>query len=201
MEIKTSSYIGSFPSVGSCPKEERPEYAFIGRSNVGKSSLINMITGRNNMARISKKPGKTQMINYFLIDGTWNLVDLPGYGYAKISKSKRQEWRIMVEGYLIKRELLQCAFVLIDANISPQQIDLEFINWLGQVTIPFAILFTKADRSKPAEIEKNVENFREKLLETWNALPPQFITSANSGIGKLEILGLIAEVNDKFYHG
>ncbi len=199
MEIVLAAYSGSFPSESRCPRDEKPEYAFIGRSNVGKSSLINMLTGRKNMARVSKTPGKTQMINYYLINGDWFLVDLPGYGYAKISKTKRQEWRRMVEGYLVKREQLQCAFILIDANVKPQKIDIEFINWLGEVQVPFVIVFTKTDKSRPEQIEQSIEEFRTALLEHWHELPQQFMTSSNSRAGKDEILHFINELNLQHY--
>ncbi len=188
-------YVGSYPSISSCPKDERPEYAFIGRSNVGKSSLINMLTGRNGLARISKKPGKTQMINYFLVKEEWYLVDLPGYGYAKISKKKRREWEIMIEGYLQHRKSLACAFVLIDANIPAQQIDIDFMNWLGDKQVPFIIVYTKTDRLKPAEVQPNIDSIRTTLLEHWAELPQEFITSSIQKIGQDEILGFIDEVN------
>lgn len=188
-------YVGSYPSITSCPKDEKPEYAFIGRSNVGKSSLINMLTGRNGLARISKKPGKTQMINYFLVQKEWYLVDLPGYGYAKISKKKRREWEIMIEGYLQHRRTLACAFVLIDANIPAQQIDIDFLNWLGDKNVPFTIVYTKTDRLKPAEVQPNIDRIRQELLNHWEALPQEFITSSVKKEGQKEILGFIREVN------
>jgi len=188
-------YMGSYPSITSCPKDEKPEYAFIGRSNVGKSSLINMLTGRNGLARISKKPGKTQMINYFLVERDWYLVDLPGYGYAKISKKKRREWEIMIEGYLQHRKTLACAFVLIDANIPAQQIDIDFLNWLGAKQVPFAIVYTKIDRLKPAEVQPNIDRIRASFLEHWEALPQEFITSSVRKEGQEEILGFIDGVN------
>jgi len=175
-------YVGSYPSITSCPKDEKPEYAFIGRSNVGKSSLINMLTGRNGLARISKKPGKTQMINYFLVEQDWYLVDLPGYGYAKISKKKRREWE---------------AFVLIDANIPAQQIDIEFLNWLGAKQVPFAIVYTKIDRLKPAEVQPNIDRIRASFLEHWEALPQEFITTSVRKEGQEEILGFIDGINQE----
>jgi len=193
--IQEVKYVGSYPSISSCPKDEKPEYAFIGRSNVGKSSLINMLTGRNGLARISKKPGKTQMINYFQVERAWYLVDLPGYGYAKISKKKRREWEIMIEGYLQHRRTLACAFVLIDANIPAQQIDIDFLNWLGDKQVPFAIVYTKIDRLKPAEVQPNIDNIRTTLLEHWEALPQEFITSSVKKEGQEEILGFIDSVN------
>lgn len=193
--IQEVKYIGSYPSITSCPKDEKPEYAFIGRSNVGKSSLINMLTGRNGLARISKKPGKTQMINYFLVEKAWYLVDLPGYGYAKISKKKRREWEIMIEGYLQHRKTLACAFVLIDSNIPAQQIDIDFLNWLGDKQVPFAIVYTKTDRLKPAEIQPNIDRIRASFLEHWEALPQEFVTSSVKKVGQEEILGFIGGVN------
>ena len=141
-------YVGSYPSISSCPKDERPEYAFIGRSNVGKSSLINMLLGRRALARVSKTPGKTQHLNFYMVDGAWYVVDLPGYGYARISKKKRHEWEKIIEGYLQKRRTLQCAFVLVDACVKPQLIDVEFINWMGKARIPFVIVYTKTDKLK-----------------------------------------------------
>ena len=190
-------YVGSYPSITSCPKDKKPEYAFIGRSNVGKSSLINMLTGRNGLARISKKPGKTQMINYFLVEKAWYLVDLPGYGYAKISKKKRREWEIMIEGYLQHRKTLACAFVLIDANIPAQQIDIDFLNWLGDKHVPFAIVYTKTDRLKPAEVQPNIDRIRASFLEHWSALPQEFITSSVKKEGQTEILDFVDGINQE----
>ena len=195
MDNQFAAYAGSYPTEGQCPKDMKPEYAFIGRSNVGKSSLINMLVGRKNLAHISKKPGKTQMINYYLIDRKWYLVDLPGYGYAKISKKKRHEWRRMVEGYLQKRMNLFCAFILIDANVTPQAIDLEFINWMGSVGVPFGIVFTKVDKSKPDMIQQNIENFKARMLEEWEQLPDLFETSAVDQGGKETLLSFINRIN------
>ena len=195
MEINTAAYVGSFPSESKSPKDGKPEFAFIGRSNVGKSSLINMLCDRKAMAHVSKKPGKTQALNFYLIDGSWYIVDLPGYGYAKISKRKRQEWRKMIEGYLVKRNTLQCAFILLDANIPPQQIDIDFINWMGEARVPFVIIYTKADRLKPQELEANILAIQTKLQESWNDLPQQFTSAAHKRIGREEILGFIEEVN------
>lgn len=198
MLIKAATFIGSFTTLGQCPPPNKPEYAFIGRSNVGKSSLINMLTGRNKLAKISGTPGKTQTINHFLINENWYLVDLPGYGYAKVSKTKRKEWQQFIRNYLNKRPNLQCTFVLIDSRIPPQAADLEFINWLGEMHIPFVIVFTKADKLKPRELEGNVKSFNQKMLETWESLPQQFITSAEKKTGRDEVLGLVEEVNGKF---
>ncbi len=198
MKIETIDFLGSFPSVSQCPKEERPEYAMIGRSNVGKSSLINTLTGRKGLARISNKPGKTQLLNFYLINSAWCVVDLPGYGYAKISKRKRKDWERMIEGYLMKRFNLQCAMVLIDSNVSPQKIDIDFINWLGERQIPFVLVYTKADKSKSAEIEANLQHFRTELKKFWNELPQEFITSSREGKGTEELLDFIAHVNTQF---
>ena len=198
MPIHTADYSASFPNVNKCPTTKIPEYAFIGRSNVGKSSLINMLCDRKKLALTSGKPGKTQMINYFIINKEWYLVDLPGYGYAKISKVKREKFRKMIEGYLQRRTTLQCTFLLIDSNIKPQQIDIEFINWLGESRVPFVIVYTKTDKSKPEEVEKNIKEFQDALLETWHELPQQFTTSANKRKGRDEILAYIEDINQKF---
>jgi len=195
MEVHHIAFAGSFPTESQCPKDGKPEYAFIGRSNVGKSSLINMLTGRKELARTSKKPGKTQLLNFFLVDGSWYLVDLPGYGYAKISKRKRREWEKMIQGYLVKRATLLCAFVLIDANVPPQKIDIEFINWLGEMRVPFVLVFTKSDRLKPAELEANIAAFRLALEVYWEPLPQQFVTSSRERTGRQQMLDFIGQVN------
>lgn len=197
MEVHEAIFRGSYPAVGQCPTDTRPEFAFIGRSNVGKSSLINMIMGRKDLARTSKKPGKTQLINYFLIDHTWFLVDLPGYGYAKVSKAKRKQWEKMIQDYLVKRESLCCTFVLIDSNIPPQPIDVQFVNWLGEMHLPFVIAYTKTDRVKPVVLTANLEAIRTALLEYWTALPQEFSTSAASGAGREAILAFIDNVNQQ----
>ncbi len=197
MKIQEAEYKASYPDVRQCPDDGLPEYAFIGRSNVGKSSLINMICSKKGLAKTSQKPGKTQLINYFTIDKKWYLVDLPGYGYAKISKTKRKEWQRMIDGYLIQKRTLMCAFVLIDANVSPQKNDLEFINWCGNMQIPFVIVFTKMDKSKSTKIDENIKAFQDALLENWEELPQQFMTSANEEKGKDEILSFIQELNIK----
>lgn len=197
MKINDAVYVGSFPSEGTCPKTNQPEYAFIGRSNVGKSSLLNMLCERKDLARVSKKPGRTQHLNFYHIDKNWYIVDLPGYGYAKISKKKRKEWEHMIYTFLQKRQTLQCTFVLIDANIPPQKIDIEFINWLGEMRIPFVIVYTKVDRLHRDKIAKNVEVIQQKLLETWTELPAQFLTSARENIGRQEILNFMTEVNER----
>jgi len=191
MEIVTAEFKGSFPNFAQGPKEEAPEFAFIGRSNVGKSSLINMLCGKKELAHTSQKPGKTQLLNYYLINQKWFIVDLPGYGYAKISKGKRKEWQKMIQDYLVRRPTLCCAFVLVDSNIPPQTVDVEFINWLGEMHVPFVLVYTKTDRLKPQDLEANLEAIQNKLLEYWNELPQQFSTASNKGIGKEEILEFI----------
>ncbi len=195
MEVKSAEYKGSFPSETLAPRDGLPEYAFIGRSNVGKSSLINMLCQRKDLAHTSGKPGKTQALNYYLINAAWYLVDLPGYGYAKISKTKRRQWERMIQGYLSNRATMQCAFVLIDANVLPQANDIEFINQLGEMQIPFVICYTKTDRLKEEERQHNIEAFQQALLEYWNELPQQFVTSSNRGWGREEILAFIDGVN------
>lgn len=182
-----ASYLISSPSYDQCPKPDRFEIAFIGRSNVGKSSLINMLTGRKNLAKTSGKPGKTQMINHFLIDDSWYLVDLPGYGYAKTSKKNRDAWAEMIEDYLIHRESLQIVFVLVDSRLDPQKIDMEFINWLGENGVPFAIVFTKADKQSVNKGQQNMAKFRRVMKKTWEELPVFFLTSSESGLGKEEL--------------
>lgn len=195
MNIKEITFIGSFPSESKCPKGELPEYAFIGRSNVGKSSLINMICRRKEIARVSKTPGKTQHLNYYLINKSWFLVDLPGYGYAKISKTQRKKWQQMIERYLSQRQNLQCAFVLLDSRHDLQTIDLEFINWLGLARVPFVIIYTKTDKLTKQKVEDNVNKIRQDLLEHWNELPQQFITSSATQVGRDEILNFIEGLN------
>lgn len=193
--IKQATFIGSFTTLEQCPKVEEPEYAFIGRSNVGKSSLINMLTNNSTLARISNEPGKTQCMNYFLMDESWYLVDLPGYGYAKISKKKRKEWKGMIERYMLNRSNLACAFLLIDSCVSPQDIDVKFANWLGQNQIPFVFVFTKTDKKKSKQNKNFVEDFTTEMLKHWNALPQYFLTSAKNATGRFEILELIEQTN------
>ncbi len=195
MEIYQAEYKGSFPSESSCPKDTRCEFAFIGRSNVGKSSLINLITGRKELALTSGKPGKTQTINFFLINNDWYLVDLPGYGYARTSKTNRRKWEIMIQGYLMRRQQLACTFVLIDANIPPQTLDIEFINWLGERQLPFVIVYTKTDRLSAPRLEANLAAIRAALLEHWNQLPQEFVSSAIKRTGRQELLAFIAQVS------
>ena len=199
MEVKQATYEGSFVRLDHCPKDDRPEYAFIGRSNVGKSSLINSLVGRKELAKVSKKPGKTQTLNYFLVNEQWYLVDLPGYGYAKVSQTQRASWLKMIETYLLKRETLQCAFVLIDSNIPLQKNDVQFMNWLGEKQVPFAIVYTKCDRSSKNNLEKNLSAIRTELGKYWNELPTQFLSSAEKGMGQEEILGFIAGINQQYF--
>jgi GTP-binding protein len=206
MNVTKAAYLISSPSVDKCPKPDRPEYAFIGRSNVGKSSLINMLCNNAKLAKTSAAPGKTQLINHYTIESTasksnktnWYLVDLPGYGYAKRSQQQRKQWSRMIEDYLRKRKNLVNIFVLIDARHEPQKIDLDFINDLGEWQLPFAVVFTKADKEKPGAVERNVKLFFEKMKETWQFLPQYFITSAISKKGKEEILDLINQLNKEF---
>jgi len=197
--INESMFVGSFPSVRQCPKDQKPEYAFIGRSNVGKSSLINMLCGRKGLAKVSNRPGKTQTLNYYLIEKQWYIVDLPGYGYAKISKKKRFEWEKMIEGYMLKRQTLGCAFVLIDLNVPPQEIDIEFMNWMGKMQIPFVIVYTKTDRMGLNKRNKNLQIFQNEMQKYWNELPQQFITSSEKKVGQEEVLTFIQELNEEFY--
>jgi GTP-binding protein len=194
MDVKKAEFVCSYPRVGLCPKDKRPEFAFIGRSNVGKSSLINMLTGRKGLAKVSRTPGKTQLINFFNIDDQWYLVDLPGYGYAKVSKTQQRKLASMIEGYLIQRDSLVLAFVLIDSNIAPSQTDLDFINRLGEYSVPFAILFTKTDRDKKGDLDKNIADFLEEMSKSWETLPPHFRTSSPYSTGKAEVLDYIAQI-------
>jgi GTP-binding protein len=195
MQIKSAEFIISNQDVAKCPSGNTPEYAFIGRSNVGKSSLINMITQKKSLAKTSSRPGKTQLINHFLINSDWHLVDLPGYGYARVSKSIKKTFQKFITSYFEKRRQLVCAFVLIDIRHEPQKIDLNFMQWLGVNQIPFSIIFTKADKLKPAAIETHVENYKDLLLEDWEEVPNYFITSATRGIGKEDLLKYIEKIN------
>lgn len=194
MVVEKADFIGSFNSEKECPKSDLKEFAFIGRSNVGKSSLINLVTNRKGLAKTSQTPGKTQMINYFLINDSWHLVDLPGYGYAKVSKSQRAVFEKMIQNYFKHREQLYCTFLLIDASISPQKIDIEFANWLGAQQVPFVIVFTKIDKSKSPEVKKNIESFNQQLLETWNELPTEFKTSSERKVGQNELRAFIDSI-------
>lgn len=180
-----------------CPSTGLPEYAFIGRSNVGKSSLINMLTRVKGLAKTSVKPGKTQLINHFIVDDTWYLVDLPGYGYARTSRISREKWQSMVTDYILKREQLVCVFVLVDSRIPPQTIDLEFIDFLGRNGVPMSIIFTKTDKQKQREVAVTVNTYRKTLMETWETLPEMFMTSAVSGYGRDKVLDYIGQINEE----
>ena len=195
MEIKTAEFTLSAPTVGMCPQDTKPEYAFIGRSNVGKSSLINMLTNHKKLAKTSATPGKTLLINHFIINKEWYLVDLPGYGYAKRSKKEIDKLDQMIRGYILQREQLVNVFVLVDVRLEPQKIDLEFIEWLGVSSVPFAIIFTKADKLTPNKARQAVEAYKKTLLETWEELPPVFMTSAEKREGRDEVLQYIDDIN------
>lgn len=196
MIIKTADFFISSGRADQCPADStRPEYAFIGRSNVGKSSLINMLTGRKGLAMTSSTPGKTLLINHFLINDEWFLVDLPGYGYAKRGKKAMEKLRNLIEYYVLERQQLTCLFVLIDSRLPPQTIDLEFIEWLGEEGIPFGIIFTKADKNKRNELKKNVDGFLNTLRAHWDELPPHFVTSSEKGTGRNEVLDYIEQIN------
>ena len=195
MEIKTAEFTLSAPMVSMCPQDTKPEYAFIGRSNVGKSSLINMLTNHKKLAKTSQTPGKTLLINHFIINNEWYLVDLPGYGFAKRSKKEIDKLDQMIRGYILQREQLVNVFVLVDVRLEPQKIDLEFIEWLGLSSVPFAIVFTKADKLTPNKARQAVEAYKKKLLETWEELPPIFLTSAEKREGRDEVLSYIENIN------
>lgn len=195
MHIKSAEFVMSNSDVDKCPKDRLPEYAFIGRSNVGKSSLINMLILRKNLAKTSGRPGKTQLINHFLVNKNWYLVDLPGYGYARVSKSSKKTFQKFITDYFAKREQMILAFVLVDCRHEPQPIDLEFMTWLGENGIPFNIIFTKADKLKPMALERNLKAYTDKMLETWVEMPKYFVTSASSSVGRDELLNYIDELN------
>ncbi|MCQ2337196.1 MAG: ribosome biogenesis GTP-binding protein YihA/YsxC [Paludibacteraceae bacterium] len=195
MIIRSATFIKSSPKVGDCPKSNMPEYAFIGRSNVGKSSLINMLADRKGLALTGSTPGKTLLINHFLINGEWHLVDLPGYGFAQRGKKQRDELRSMIEGYILGREQLANLFVLIDSRLEPQKIDIEFITWLGENGIPFSIVFTKTDKLSKSTLNTNLEDYRNRLKEDWETLPPIFITSSVTSAGREELLNYIEQIN------
>ncbi|MGZ5247514.1 MAG: ribosome biogenesis GTP-binding protein YihA/YsxC [Flavitalea sp.] len=194
MVIKSAEYIISSPDYTQCPPADKPEFAFIGRSNVGKSSLINMLTDHSKLAKTSGTPGKTQLINHFIVNKEWYLVDLPGYGFAKVSQSDRRRWEQMIENYLRKRENLANVFVLIDGRHGPQQLDLDFVNKLGTWGIPFCLAFTKADKESQRQVSLNVKAFLNAMKETWQFLPRHFVTSAEKKLGRREMLAYIQEV-------
>ncbi|RRB15588.1 ribosome biogenesis GTP-binding protein YihA/YsxC [Larkinella knui] len=199
MEVKQAEFVISNSDPTRCPKPDKPEYAFIGRSNVGKSSLINMLTTRHKLAKTSQTPGKTQLINHFLINTDWYLVDLPGYGFAKAPQREREKWEKMIDTYLSERPNLICTFILVDSRIEPQRIDLEFMERMGQRGLPFVIIFTKAEKVSSNAIQQMVKKYGQTLLKTWTELPPMFVSSAVSSRGKEEILAYIDQLNKDFY--
>ena len=197
MIIRTATFLQSNTKIDKLPTANKPEYAFIGRSNVGKSSLINMLTNKRQLAKTSSTPGKTITINHFLINEKWYLVDLPGYGFAQRSKKDREAWKVMLDNYIKGRKNLISMFVLVDSRIEPQKIDLEFINHLGELQMPFGIIFTKVDKIKEGELQRNVQVYKDKLAEEWEELPPIFITSSEKEIGKDDVLNYIEHLNDE----
>ncbi|GBF20951.1 MULTISPECIES: ribosome biogenesis GTP-binding protein YihA/YsxC [Arenibacter] len=200
MKIKSADFVMSNSNVANCPKEHLPEYAFIGRSNVGKSSLINMLTQRKSLAKTSGRPGKTQLINHFKINENWFLVDLPGYGYARVSKKDKKTFQKYITDYFIERQQLVCAFILIDIRHEPQKVDMEFLEWMGENQIPFCMIFTKADKLKPKAIENHVNAYIKELLEgVWEEAPNYFVTSSTNGMGQEELLSFIDELNTNFF--
>ncbi len=196
MVIKSAEFVISNTDVKKCPESKLNEYAFIGRSNVGKSSLINMLTNKKGLALTSQKPGKTLLINHFLINNDWHLVDLPGYGYATAGKSTKDRLKKLIESYILERMQLTCLFVLLDCRLEPQKIDLEFMEWLGENGVPFVIVFTKIDKLTKSALNDNMKLYETKLLETWDELPPRFYTSSDKYIGREELLAYIGEIND-----
>jgi GTP-binding protein len=195
--IKTAVFVKSSSVITECPPPSKPEYAFIGRSNVGKSSLINLLTNNNSLAKVSSKPGKTKLINHFMIDDDWMLVDLPGYGWAKVSKTEKAKWKKMIWEYFESRENLTCVFVLIDSRIEPQSIDLEFIAQLGERGLPISLIFTKTDKEKHNIVYTGIAKFKRILKQTWEELPVSFATSTVSGKGKDDIIGYIQSINEE----
>ena len=196
MDIVKAEFVVSNATVEKCPKPDRHEYAFIGRSNVGKSSLINMLTNNKKLAKTAARPGKTQLINHFLINDMWYMVDLPGYGYARTSETARRQFEKMIRDYILKRENLVCLFVLIDSRLEPQKIDLEFMEWLGESGVPFSIIFTKIDKISKGRLKENLKVYTDKLLETWEELPPIFLSSSEKKEGRDEILDYIESINN-----
>jgi len=198
MKIKTANFVVSNSEVSKCPEDVIPEYAFIGRSNVGKSSLINMLTNRNKLAKTSGRPGKTQLINHFKINENWFLVDLPGYGYARVSKSTKQTFQAFIKKYFMQREQLTCSFVLVDCRLEPQKIDLDFMEYLGENNIPFCIIFTKSDKLKLSELNRNIQQYKKKMTSTvWEEMPQYFVTSATNHSGKEDLLTFIDDINQQ----
>ncbi len=198
IEIKSATFVISNTDVTKCPEPALPEYAFIGRSNVGKSSLINMLVNRKDMAKTSGKPGKTQLINHFLINANWYLVDLPGYGYAQTSRERRESWEVFIKAYILKRENLMCMFVLLDSRLPPQKVDLEFMDWLGENQISFVMVFTKMDKLSKKQFHENMNHYKEEMGKTWDELPQCFYTSAEKKEGRKELLDFIADANKLF---
>ncbi|HAF30599.1 MAG TPA: YihA family ribosome biogenesis GTP-binding protein [Bacteroidales bacterium] len=196
MEIKSAEFVSSFVSYKDCPKSEMPEYAFVGRSNIGKSSLINMLLEKKKLAKTSQSPGKTQLINQFIVNESWHLVDLPGYGYAKVAKSKRKDFNKLINEYILHRDNLMCLFVLLDSRHEPQKNDLGFMRWLGENQVPFAMVFTKVDKISGSAVNTNITNYKKEMLKEWEALPPLFITSSELKTGRNEILDYIQKIND-----
>ena len=195
MDIVKAEFVVSNATVEKCPKPDRHEYAFIGRSNVGKSSLINMLTNNKNLAKTAARPGKTQLINHFLINDMWYMVDLPGYGYARTSETARRQFEKMIRDYILKRENLVCLFVLIDSRLEPQKIDLEFMEWLGENGVPFVMIFTKADKLSATQRLKCIDDYHKVMLETWETTPMAFMTSSEKRLGREEVLDYIDELN------
>lgn len=198
MEIKSAQFVISNTEVSKCPPAKLPEYAFIGRSNVGKSSLINMLVDRRNMAKTSGKPGKTQLINHFIINANWYLVDLPGYGYATASKVQKEKWQEFIVEYILKRENLMCLMVLLDSRLTPQKIDLEFMDWLGENNISFVMVFTKIDKLSKKQFKENIDHYKEEMGKHWDALPEIFYTSAEKKEGRKEVLDFVSRTNKLF---
>ncbi|MBU8892684.1 MAG: ribosome biogenesis GTP-binding protein YihA/YsxC [Bacteroidales bacterium] len=196
MEIKSAEFISSYVTYKDCPESKSPEYAFVGRSNVGKSSLINMLMERKKLAKTSQSPGKTQLINQFLINGSWVLTDLPGYGYAKVAKSQRKDFNKLINEYALYRENLMCMFVLLDSRHDPLKNDLGFMKWLGENQVPFAMIFTKSDKLSDSAVTKNISNYRKEMLKEWEELPEIFITSTENRNGRTELLDFIDKINN-----
>ncbi len=199
MKVKDAKFVMSNTDYTKCPEPNMPEYAFIGRSNVGKSSLINALTNRKSLAKTSGKPGKTQLINHFKINNDWYLVDLPGYGYASVSKTMRAEFQIFLRDYLVKRENLICTFVLLDSRLEPQKVDVEFMQWMGEKAIPFVMVFTKTDKLNSHTLLKNMKRYEEIMLESWEELPPRFYTSSTKKTGTEEILEFVGATNEDYH--